>query len=53
MKVSEVIDHCKAILENHYGPRLKGVVLYGSTARNQAVPSSDIDLLVLLEEPLD
>ncbi len=26
---------------------------YGSTARNQAVPASDIDLLVLLSQPFD
>jgi len=29
------------------------VILYGSIARGQAAPDSDIDLLVLLEAPLD
>jgi predicted nucleotidyltransferase len=29
------------------------MVLYGSTARNQATPLSDIDLLVLLNKPFD
>lgn len=53
MTVTEVIEQCKTILENHYCPRLNGVILYGSTARNQAIPTSDIDLLVLSNEPLD
>lgn len=29
------------------------MILYGSIARGQAAPDSDIDLLVLLEAPLD
>lgn len=32
-----------------YGSRLKGVVLYGSVARGEEGPDSDIDLLVLLD----
>jgi len=41
------------VLENHYGLRFKGLVLYGSVARGQAGPGSDIDLLVLLDDPFD
>jgi predicted nucleotidyltransferase len=48
-----IIEKCKATLAGHYGKRLKGVVLYGSMARGQASPASDIDLLVLLSPPLD
>ena len=33
-----------------YGHRLKDVVLYGSSARDEAYPESDIDLLVVLDE---
>jgi len=40
-------------LENHYGSQLKGVILYGSVARNQSDSMSDIDLLVLLNKPFD
>jgi len=49
----EIAQKCKNILESHYGPRLKGLILYGSTARDQASSDSDIDLLVLLSKPFD
>ena len=32
-----------------YGGRLKGVYLYGSYARNEADPESDVDVLVVLD----
>jgi predicted nucleotidyltransferase len=51
--ISDVVKKSKAALENYYGSQLKGVVLYGSVARNQADPTSDIDLLVLLNKPFD
>jgi len=51
--VNEVVKKCKMALESHYGAQLKGVILYGSTARNQADSMSDIDLLVLLSQPFD
>lgn len=36
-----------------YGDRLRGVVQYGSEARGEAGPNSDIDILVLLAGPVD
>ena len=53
MLVDEIVRKCKTLLERHYGSRLKGLVLYGSTARHQADSLSDIDLLVLLSTPFD
>ena len=53
MTVADVIQQCKRSLECYYGSRLKGVILYGSVAREQADPASDIDLLVLLNQPFD
>jgi uncharacterized protein len=37
-------------LRDIYGARLRDVVLYGSSARGDAQPDSDIDLLVVLDE---
>lgn len=42
----------KAHLHQAFGDRLRGVVLYGSEARRDATPESDIDLLVLLTGPV-
>jgi predicted nucleotidyltransferase len=48
-----ILKRCRAILEDLYGDRLKGVILYGSTARGTDTEDSDIDLLVLLEGPVN
>ncbi len=50
---TEIIQKCKNILKSHYGPQLKGLILYGSVARGQENLDSDIDLLVLLEKPFN
>ena len=50
---NEIVLKCKEVLAKQYGKRLKGVILYGSMARGESTPASDIDLLVLLEPPLD
>ena len=51
--INEVVSKCRVLLENHYGSQFKGLLLYGSVARNQESPASDIDLLVLLDTPCD
>ena len=51
--MDETVQKCKEILQKHYGPQFQGLVLYGSYARNQAELSSDIDLLILLEQPFN
>ena len=47
-----ILKKCRSILELLYGERLKGIVLYGSSARGTDTEESDIDLLVLLEGPV-
>ena len=42
----------KSRLQAVYGDRLRGVVLYGSEARGEAAPDSDVDILVLLTGPV-
>ena len=51
--MDEIATKCKNILAHYYQTRLKGLILYGSAARNQATPESDVDLLVLLDAPFD
>lgn len=53
MTAREIVQQCKATLQGYYGSQLKGMILYGSMARDQASPTSDIDLLVLLSRPFD
>jgi len=54
--IKEILEKAKATLQKIYGIRLKGIILYGSYARGDAVEGSDIDLIVLLENmqnPID
>ncbi len=53
MERCELLAAIKQRLLKAHGERLRGVVLYGSEARGQARPDSDIDVLVLLSGPLD
>ena len=43
-----LIKRCAQIIREVYGDRVAGIVLYGSVARGDDGPESDIDLLVLL-----
>lgn len=49
----ELLKRMKDALQNAFGARLQGMILYGSEARHEAVRDSDIDLLVLLTGPVD
>ncbi len=48
-----ILRRCRAVLEGLYGDRLKDVVLYGSTARGEDTDESDVDLMVVLDGPVD
>ena len=50
MNRDELLSRAKSLLEGAFGQRLRGLVLYGSEARGEAGPDSDVDLLVLLDE---
>ena len=47
-----LLGRIKTLLEVTFGNRLQSVVLYGSEARGEATPDSDIDILVLLTGPV-
>lgn len=48
-KIEELLGEFKAGLVAIYGERLKGVYLYGSYARGEADPESDVDILIVLD----
>jgi predicted nucleotidyltransferase len=52
VKREELFRELKRRLEELYGQRLKGVIVYGSEARGEASADSDIDVMVLLQGPL-
>ncbi len=51
--VAGILTRCSSVLGEHYGARLAGLILYGSTARGTAGAESDVDLLVLLRGSFD
>jgi len=53
MDRAELLKEIKSRLVQVHGARLRGVVLYGSEARGDAKEDSDVDVLVLLADPVD
>lgn len=51
--IVEILSTLVSQLSQHYQERLDQVVLFGSHARGEATSDSDIDILVVLEEPVD
>jgi uncharacterized protein len=51
--MNSIFEKCKHILNDYYGEKFQGLILYGSTAREENDNMSDIDLLVLLKKPFN
>jgi len=45
----EALGKFKGMVEDAFGDRLNQIFLYGSQARGQATPDSDLDILVVLD----
>ncbi len=49
----EILAKLRVYLEQEYGDQLVQVLLFGSQARGDAQPDSDIDVLVVLRDMVD
>jgi len=47
-KIDHTLTEFKGALAQHYGERLTRLVCYGSVARGEAGPESDVDLALIL-----
>ena len=52
-KIARILRDLRAELEQRLGDRLAAVYLYGSRARGDARPDSDIDVLIVLRGEFD
>lgn len=52
MRREQALAEVRPRLERAFGARLKGIILYGSHARGTDDDMSDVDLLVVLQEPV-
>ncbi|BBC25569.1 nucleotidyltransferase domain-containing protein [Pseudanabaena sp. ABRG5-3] len=52
-QLSSLLNELKASLVNLYGDRLFSLILFGSQARGEATPDSDIDVMVVLNDPVN
>jgi len=52
-EIAHLLEAVKQQLEALYGERLVEVILFGSVARGEDTPESDVDVLVILRGPVD
>ena len=52
-KLQTILKELRAKLAAEYGSRLVNVILYGSQARGDATPESDIDVMVVLKDEVN
>lgn len=51
--LSLLLQELKVKLQNLYGQRLYALILFGSQARGEANADSDIDIMTVLEDPVN
>ena len=53
LNLKSVLGPLKQYLEDQYQDRLSKIVLFGSYARQEATKDSDVDVLIVLKDPVD
>lgn len=48
--IAPILEELKEGLAELYGPRFRGLILFGSYARGEAEPGSDIDVAIILDD---
>jgi predicted nucleotidyltransferase len=51
--INSALEYARVRLTEMYGDRISRVILYGSHARSEAGPESDVDVLVVLRTEFD
>jgi uncharacterized protein len=52
-KISLALAHLKQYIHEEYQERFDRLVLFGSQARGEATSESDVDVLIVLHDPVD
>lgn len=52
-EILTLLNLLRNYLQQEYQDRLNQVILFGSQARDDATPASDIDVLIVLQDPVD
>jgi len=52
-QIQTIITKTQQGLKKLYGEQLEKIVLFGSQARGDATPESDIDILIVLKNPFN
>jgi len=49
-RLGELLQELRGLLQQLYGEKLRGLYLYGSHARQEADPESDVDVIIVLKD---
>jgi uncharacterized protein len=52
-EITAILSSLSNYLQQEYQERLDRVILFGSEARGEAAPESDIDVLIVLKDPVN